>query len=357
MSTADPYSYLCDLLQQARSRIEGFKAPDREMLLAIDRFIAGDGRSQDRPWRTPLPVAAAVFRTAGIHCTPFAPLVHKPGYGAVVVQASHVMVRVFLKHPTAYDPTATAASERAWLLIRQRPVRAVMAATAALGVAFVWWALAREQSPSKAASVPPIASPRQASSASPAPSMRPAGQDLPRTNSVPLVSGDRAARERRAFVEARLARAGHLATEAAVQDGVRRLESRTGSPRPVTGWMSGTQDGQAPLSVKCQSDTMIVLEDKYSGQVVATYFCRGGQTLETTVPLGTYRLKYGSGDVWYGPTLAFGPGTGGSSASYAEADSDLVFRVAGSYVEGHHIELIKQIRGNLSTDPISVSDF
>ncbi len=75
------------------------------------------------------------------------------------------------------------------------------------------------------------------------------------------------------------------------------------------------------------------------------------------MPLGTYRLKYGSGDVWYGPTLAFGPGTGGSSASYAEADSDLVFRVAGSYVEGHHIELIKQIRGNLSTDPISVSDF
>lgn len=82
------------------------------------------------------------------------------------------------------------------------------------------------------------------------------------------------------------------------------------------------------------------------------FFLRAGETLETSVPLGAYNLRYANGDTWYGEKELFGPTT-----RCAEAEGTFVFSTNGNYAEGHEIELIKQVGGNLETDPIPLSDF
>jgi len=85
---------------------------------------------------------------------------------------------------------------------------------------------------------------------------------------------------------------------------------------------------------------------------VLTFYIRGGQTFELKVPLGTYRLKYASGETWYGLKHYFGEHT-----AYSEAEADLHFSRAGNVLKGHSVELIKQVGGNLQTKPIKPADF
>ena len=96
----------------------------------------------------------------------------------------------------------------------------------------------------------------------------------------------------------------------------------------------------------------VKLADAFSGKTVMTFFVYGGQSFETKVPLGTYRVKYATGSTWYGEDHLFGPDT-----HYSEADKTFEFSVQGNQISGYTVELIRQRGGNLHTKSISANQF
>jgi len=96
----------------------------------------------------------------------------------------------------------------------------------------------------------------------------------------------------------------------------------------------------------------VKLADAFTGAVVITFFVYGGQSFETEVPLGTYRVKYATGSTWYGEDHLFGPDT-----SYSEADKTFQFSVKENQISGYTVELIRQRGGNLHTKLISANQF
>ncbi len=112
----------------------------------------------------------------------------------------------------------------------------------------------------------------------------------------------------------------------------------------------------APLTVVTSpgSDYYVKLEDFATGSTVLDAYAVGGRPLEMEVPLGVYRLKYASGDVWRGREHFFGPG---NLTSYAASDQPFKFEDRGSYYSGYTVELILQSGGNLSTKKLSASQF
>ena len=81
-------------------------------------------------------------------------------------------------------------------------------------------------------------------------------------------------------------------------------------------------------------------------------FIRGGERLETLLPLGSYELRYAAGKTWYGTEHLFGPDT-----AYSRADERLDFRESPTGYSGYTIELFLQIDGNLETKSIRPEDF
>ena len=92
------------------------------------------------------------------------------------------------------------------------------------------------------------------------------------------------------------------------------------------------------------------LTDWETGAPVQTIFIRAGQTAETTVPLGSYRLRYAAGETWLGEEKLFGDAT-----IYSQADKRFDFERQGNQVSGYTVELILQTDGNLSTRRIPKS--
>ena len=110
----------------------------------------------------------------------------------------------------------------------------------------------------------------------------------------------------------------------------------------------------APFTIKTSgSDSYFVkLKDVYSNQTVRDIFISGGNTVETTVPLGTYRIEYATGEKWYGYNYLFGEKTG-----YSKTDQSLNFRQDYNGVSGYTISLYKVSNGNLSTSYLNPSNF
>lgn len=111
----------------------------------------------------------------------------------------------------------------------------------------------------------------------------------------------------------------------------------------------------APLRIKTPLGTesyFVKLTQSATGVAVMTFYIHGGQTFDTEVPLGSYRIKYATGDVWYGETHLFGPET-----QYSEADKVFQFAVNGNQISGYTVELIRQRGGNLHTKSIAPSQF
>lgn len=122
-------------------------------------------------------------------------------------------------------------------------------------------------------------------------------------------------------------------------------------PLPLTG--SGNNSyiqGVSPLKIKTQkgSHYWVKIVDAYNKNEVASFFIRGGETLDVRLPTGSYYIKYAYGNIWYGEQDLFGKNT-----RYAKADKLFYF----SYKEGYIIELIKQHNGNLNTPSIDRSQF
>jgi hypothetical protein len=125
---------------------------------------------------------------------------------------------------------------------------------------------------------------------------------------------------------------------------------------PSHGKITWNSDGEpvAPLEIRSSmgSHYVVKLSDYYSGRAVLSVFVHGGSTVHLDVPLGTYRIKYASGEHWYGPTHLFGPET-----AYSKADSSFDFRVTGNQVSGYTLTLYKVVDGNLQTTTISPNEF
>lgn len=101
-----------------------------------------------------------------------------------------------------------------------------------------------------------------------------------------------------------------------------------------------------------QNNYFIKLVDASTNSPVMTIYVLGGSTFETRVPLGTYRLRYATGQTWYGTKNLFGPKTG-----YSEVEDSLTFSVQGDEVQGNDIQLVPQLGGNLATKTISPDEF
>lgn len=112
--------------------------------------------------------------------------------------------------------------------------------------------------------------------------------------------------------------------------------------------------GVAPLEVKTNSGSNYYLKvvDWTTKAEILTAFIRGGQPFETTVPVGSYEIKYAAGQRWFGTTLDFG-----EEGSYSRCDDRFDFTKTYNGYNGYTIELILQRDGNLETDPIPADEF
>jgi hypothetical protein len=117
---------------------------------------------------------------------------------------------------------------------------------------------------------------------------------------------------------------------------------------------STTAERIAPFEIKAAqgSHYLLKLVDAYTYSPVMTVFVRSGTTVEVEVPLGTYEVRYASGETWYGYEYLFGPET-----SYSKADKTFTFEVVGNQVSGFTITLYKVPHGNLHTSAIRATQF
>ena len=111
---------------------------------------------------------------------------------------------------------------------------------------------------------------------------------------------------------------------------------------------------RAPLRIITQSNSnyYVKLENYYSGEIVESIFIRAYETIDVNVPLGSYSLKYATGEKWYGEKYLFGPYT-----NYNKATSRFDFELIGNQYSGYTVELFLQANGNLHTQEISPKDF
>jgi hypothetical protein len=115
-----------------------------------------------------------------------------------------------------------------------------------------------------------------------------------------------------------------------------------------------TDERVAPFEIKAAqgSHYLLKLVDAYTHAPVLDVFVRSGTTVEVEVPLGTYEVRYASGETWYGYEYLFGPET-----SYSKADKTFTFEIIGNQIRGFTITLYKVARGNLRTSRIKPTDF
>lgn len=101
---------------------------------------------------------------------------------------------------------------------------------------------------------------------------------------------------------------------------------------------------------------LVKVEDWNTKRKVTAFFIRSGMTTTVRIPDGTYRIKYASGDTWYGESDLFGPST-----VCAVADKSFSFETeykrGGTEYTVRTIELIEQVGGNLKTSKIRKEDF
>jgi hypothetical protein len=126
-------------------------------------------------------------------------------------------------------------------------------------------------------------------------------------------------------------------------------------PLPNSGQMGAGQYGSAPLRITTRNDGyhyLVKITSPGSTVPVSEFFIRGGETVESQLPLGTYELKYASGKTWFGTIHLFGPET-----SYSKAESLFEFVDNGDHIRGYTVELYTQANGNLHTAEIPASQF
>jgi len=110
----------------------------------------------------------------------------------------------------------------------------------------------------------------------------------------------------------------------------------------------------APLTIQTSAGAnyLVKIVDYYSKSDVMTIFIKGGDTIRTKVPLGTFEIRYASGKQWYGYNYLFGDDT-----SYSKADQSFDFRNTGYQITGYTLTLYRVSNGNLRTSYMNPSEF
>jgi hypothetical protein len=132
--------------------------------------------------------------------------------------------------------------------------------------------------------------------------------------------------------------------------------SRLEEPLPPTGdirtWVLTKR--VAPFEIKTASGGhyLVKLVDAYTHSNVMAVFVRGGESVTVDVPLGTFEVRYASGQAWYGYEFLFGPET-----SYSKADNVFTFSDEGDRITGFTLTLYSVPYGNLDTSSVEPSEF
>lgn len=160
--------------------------------------------------------------------------------------------------------------------------------------------------------------------------------------------------------EARLVRAGiEYERAAAIARQQRAVLESNLRPLPLSGeyepppWRQ-FETNQPPFKVTAGRGVnyFIRLADWQSGVPVIAVFVRAGEQVEIGVPPGTYRVKFASGQQWYGENIWFGPDT-----DYSMVDASVSFSVQGNQLLGHELKLEQVLNGNLRRQKISAATF
>lgn len=127
--------------------------------------------------------------------------------------------------------------------------------------------------------------------------------------------------------------------------------------KPSSGIYTQNLNGQqaiAPLAIRTDSgsDYYVKVVNADNDNDTLAIYIHGGETVEVEVPLGSYEIRYASGNNWYGDELKFGPET-----SYNKADEIFTFSDTGYQVSGYTITLYQVADGNLQTKSINESQF
>lgn len=135
-----------------------------------------------------------------------------------------------------------------------------------------------------------------------------------------------------------------------------RASTLTPEPLPAHGktWVHTNGARIAPLGIETtgSSHYFVKLVDAVTGAEVIELFVRGGSSLTVDVPVGRYRIRYATGETWYGLKNLFGPSTG-----YSEAERDFEFEKTARGVSGFTITLYRVAHGNLQTKALSPAAF
>jgi len=127
-------------------------------------------------------------------------------------------------------------------------------------------------------------------------------------------------------------------------------------PLPYTGVSRrfSVAEAVAPFEIRAAvgSHYLVKLVDSFTGLTALTVFVRSGTNANIEVPLGTYEVRYASGETWYGYEYLFGPDT-----SYSKADKKFSFQINGEHVSGFTLTLYKVPNGNLHTSAIKSTEF
>ena len=107
----------------------------------------------------------------------------------------------------------------------------------------------------------------------------------------------------------------------------------------------------APFKVETQAgrNYLLKLSDPQSGRDVAKLYVAGGQPAEFLVPLGTYGVKFATGEKWYGDKHLFGPST-----QYGKFDELMDFT---STLSNEDSIKLSQLRSKLDSANAAVKDF
>lgn len=131
--------------------------------------------------------------------------------------------------------------------------------------------------------------------------------------------------------------------------------TKTPCPLPATCrvLMGQYTKGIAPLTIRGPGkNTAVRFMDILTGTDVAWVFIRAGEVCTTTMPLGTFEVRWASGDQWYGKYDLFGPQT-----ACSKAQDFFTFSIDRDGVSGYDVTLYHVPNGNLQDVPISTEEF
>lgn len=132
-----------------------------------------------------------------------------------------------------------------------------------------------------------------------------------------------------------------------------QTDEEVGLTRPLTAVLKKPSRQIAPFQIKVSQDAdyYVCLVDA-KGRAIASYYVRSGETLNTKVPLGSFKLIYAAGETWFGESMLFGDKT-----LYSKASNTINFSIDNESVQGVGVELILQRNGNFPTTQITREQF